>query len=157
MPAKEQELNRALRLTYGPALMNGPFAICVATADTLVGFTDRIKLRPLVAGEHNDRLYISSEEAAIRRIEPDIEGCPHAKGRRACDREGHRMSIGSVPLRFKVEIDPERCMKCGRCVENCSYGVFRKEGDNIVVANPRGMRCLPPLSCLLPPRCDQHL
>jgi len=56
------------------------------------------------------------------------------------------MSIGSVPLRFKVEIDPERCMKCGRCVENCSYGVFRKEGDNIVVANPRGCvachRCL---------------
>jgi len=73
MPEKERELNRALRLTYGPALMNGPFAICVATADTLVGFTDRIKLRPLVAGEHKDRLYISSEEAAIRRMEPDIE------------------------------------------------------------------------------------
>ncbi len=73
MPEKERELNRALRLTYGPALMNGPFAICVATADTLVGFTDRIKLRPLVAGEYNDRLFISSEEAAIRRIEPDIE------------------------------------------------------------------------------------
>ena len=72
MPAKEQELNRALRLTYGPALMNGPFAICVATSDTLLGFTDRIKLRPLVAGEHEDRLYISSEEAAIRRIVPEI-------------------------------------------------------------------------------------
>jgi glutamate synthase domain-containing protein 1 len=54
--------------------MNGPFAICVATADTLVGFTDRIKLRPLVTGEHGDRLYISSEEAAIRHIEPEIEG-----------------------------------------------------------------------------------
>jgi glutamate synthase domain-containing protein 1 len=53
--------------------MNGPFAICVATADTLVGFTDRIKLRPLVTGEYKDRLYISSEEAAIRRIEPAIE------------------------------------------------------------------------------------
>jgi glutamate synthase domain-containing protein 1 len=73
MPEKEQELNRALRLTYGPALMNGPFAICVATSDSLMGFTDRIKLRPLVTGEHNDRLYISSEEAAIRRIEPEIE------------------------------------------------------------------------------------
>jgi glutamate synthase domain-containing protein 1 len=72
MPAKEQELNRAIRLTYGPALMNGPFAICIANADSLVGFTDRIKLRPLVTGEHGDRLYISSEEAAIRRIEPAI-------------------------------------------------------------------------------------
>ncbi len=73
MPEKEQELNRAIRLTYGPALMNGPFAICVANEDTLVGFTDRIKLRPLVSGECGDRLYISSEEAAIRTIEPDIE------------------------------------------------------------------------------------
>jgi glutamate synthase domain-containing protein 1 len=72
MPAKEQELNRAIRLTYGPALMNGPFAICIANEDSLVGFTDRIKLRPLVTGEHGNRLYISSEEAAIRRIEPDI-------------------------------------------------------------------------------------
>jgi glutamate synthase domain-containing protein 1 len=73
MPAKDQELNRAIRLTYGPALMNGPFAICVANEHTLVGFTDRIKLRPLVSGEHGDRLYISSEEAAIRRIEPNIK------------------------------------------------------------------------------------
>ncbi len=48
MPAKEQELNRAIRLTYGSALMNGPFAICVANEHSLVGFTDRIKLRPLV-------------------------------------------------------------------------------------------------------------
>jgi glutamate synthase domain-containing protein 1 len=73
MPKKEQELNRAIRLTYGSALMNGPFAICLASEDTLLGFTDRIKLRPMVSGEHGDRLYISSEEAAIRRIEPDIE------------------------------------------------------------------------------------
>ena len=72
MPEKEQELNRAIRLTYGPALMNGPFAICVACEDALVGFTDRIKLRPLVTGEHGNRLYIASEEAAIRRIEPAI-------------------------------------------------------------------------------------
>jgi len=73
MPKKEEELNRALRMAYGPALMNGPFAICIASEDTLVGFTDRIKLRPLVSGEHGNRLYISSEEAAIRRIEPDIK------------------------------------------------------------------------------------
>jgi glutamate synthase domain-containing protein 1 len=53
--------------------MNGPFAICVANEHALVGFTDRIKLRPLVSGEHGDRLYISSEEAAIRRIEPMIK------------------------------------------------------------------------------------
>jgi len=72
MPEKEQQLNRAIRLTYGSALMNGPFAICVANEKSLAGFTDRIKLRPLVTGEHGDRLFISSEEAAIRRIEPEI-------------------------------------------------------------------------------------
>jgi glutamate synthase domain-containing protein 1 len=73
MPVNDQELNRAIRLTYGPALMNGPFAICLANENILVGFTDRIKLRPLVSGEHGDRLYISSEESAIRRIEPNIK------------------------------------------------------------------------------------
>lgn len=73
MPLKEKELNTAIRLTYAPALMNGPFAIVVANYDMLLGFTDRIKLRPLVAGKHGNRLYISSEEAAIRRMNPDIE------------------------------------------------------------------------------------
>jgi glutamate synthase domain-containing protein 1 len=73
MPLKEKEINTAIRLTYGPALMNGPFAIVVANYEMLLGFTDRIKLRPLVAGEHDNRLYISSEEAAIRRMNPDVD------------------------------------------------------------------------------------
>jgi glutamate synthase domain-containing protein 1 len=69
----DRKLNTALRLTYGPALMNGPFAIVVANPMMMMGFTDRIKLRPLVAGTCGDRLYISSEEAAIRRMEPEVE------------------------------------------------------------------------------------
>ncbi len=73
MPVREQMLNRAIRLTYGPALMNGPFAIVVANQDSLVGFTDRIKLRPLVSGTCDNRLYISSEESAIRVMEPKVE------------------------------------------------------------------------------------
>jgi glutamate synthase domain-containing protein 1 len=72
MPEKDRDLNKAIRLAYGSAMMNGPFAICVANGDSLVGFTDRIKLRPLVTGEFGDRLYISSEEAAIRRMEPEV-------------------------------------------------------------------------------------
>lgn len=44
--------------------------------------------------------------------------------------------IGSLPLRYKVSIDPDQCMLCGRCIENCSYGVFHNEGDRIAV-NPR--------------------
>jgi glutamate synthase domain-containing protein 1 len=66
-------INRAIRLAYGPALMNGPFAIVVANRESMVGFTDRIKLRPLVSGECGDRLFISSEEAAIRTMEPEVE------------------------------------------------------------------------------------
>lgn len=73
MPAKESELNKAIRLTYGSALMNGPFAIVVGTADGILGFTDRIKLRPLVVGENGSKLYISSEEAAIRVLDPDVK------------------------------------------------------------------------------------
>lgn len=73
MPAKEQELNRAIRLTYGSAMMNGPFAIVVANRNGIAGFTDRIKLRPLVAAEEGDRMYISSEEAAIRRMAPELD------------------------------------------------------------------------------------
>jgi len=73
MPAKEAELNKAIRLTYGSALMNGPFAIVVGTDDGIVGFTDRIKLRPLVVGENGNRLYISSEEAAIRGLDPEVK------------------------------------------------------------------------------------
>ena len=51
------------------------------------------------------------------------------------------MSIGSTPLRFKVELDTERCMNCGRCIENCSYGVYRKEGDKIVVNSRNCVAC----------------
>ncbi len=73
MEPEEQKINKAIRLAYGPAMMNGPFAIVVANQDYILGFTDRIKLRPLVTGEHRNKLYISSEEAAIRTMEPDIE------------------------------------------------------------------------------------
>ena len=73
MPGAEQEWNTALRLAYAQAMMNGPFAIVAADAGTMVGFTDRSKLRPMVVGECGDRLYISSEEAAIRAMEPNVE------------------------------------------------------------------------------------
>jgi glutamate synthase domain-containing protein 1 len=37
----------------------------------MVGLNDRIKLRPLVAAEWQENLYIASEESAIREV------CPH--------------------------------------------------------------------------------
>ena len=43
------------------------------------------------------------------------------------------MSIGSVPLRYRISIDHDQCMLCSRCVESCPYGVFRKDGERIHV------------------------
>jgi glutamate synthase domain-containing protein 1 len=73
MDISKKELYTALRMAYGSALMNGPFAIVVANSDSIMGFTDRIKLRPMVAAEYGDRMYISSEEAPIRIMEPVLD------------------------------------------------------------------------------------
>lgn len=73
MPEAEQKLCRALRFAYGSATMNGPFTVVAANPDMMVGFTDRGKLRPMVVGECADRLYIASEESAIRAMEPGVE------------------------------------------------------------------------------------
>jgi glutamate synthase domain-containing protein 2 len=51
------------------------------------------------------------------------------------------MSIGTVPMKFRVSIDRDQCMVCGRCVENCSYNVFRKEGDTIHVNSKNCVAC----------------
>ncbi len=73
MPERQRKIDHAMRLTYGAAQMNGPFGIVVATSQGIVGFTDRIKLRPLVVAENGNKLYISSEEAAIRVMDPDVQ------------------------------------------------------------------------------------
>ena len=38
-----------------------------------MALNDRLKLRSMVAGEKDDLVFISSEEAAIRTMEPDAE------------------------------------------------------------------------------------
>ncbi|ENN95698.1 glutamine amidotransferase class-II [Methanocaldococcus villosus KIN24-T80] len=86
LPEEEREVYKAIRMTYGGALLNGPFAIAVGTPEglffmngeiekstTMIGLTDRIKLRPLVAAEKDDIVFVSSEESAIRRICPDLD------------------------------------------------------------------------------------
>ncbi|WOF16220.1 4Fe-4S dicluster domain-containing protein [Methanoplanus sp. FWC-SCC4] len=42
------------------------------------------------------------------------------------------MTIGSTPVKYRIKIDQDLCMLCERCIENCSYGVFRREGQKIV-------------------------
>jgi glutamate synthase domain-containing protein 1 len=73
MPNPEKELAMALRQVYGSLLLNGPFAVIIAHRGEMIGLTDRIRLRPLTVGEKDDMLYLSSEEAAIRLISPELD------------------------------------------------------------------------------------
>ncbi|EHP87901.1 class II glutamine amidotransferase [Methanotorris formicicus] len=86
MPEEEKKVHEAIRMTYGSAMLNGPFAIIVGThegmlfmngdiesGNAMLGLTDRIKLRPLIAAEKDDLFFVSSEEAAIRAICPDLD------------------------------------------------------------------------------------
>ena len=38
-----------------------------------MALNDRLKLRSMVVGEKDDKVYIASEESAIRTMEPDVE------------------------------------------------------------------------------------
>jgi glutamate synthase domain-containing protein 1 len=80
MEEGEREAYIALRTTYGSALLNGPFSLLFGHSNGLVGINDRIKLRPLVAAEKDDMVYMASEESAIREIcpKPDKVWAPRA-------------------------------------------------------------------------------
>ncbi|MDN5363866.1 MAG: hypothetical protein PWQ91_927 [Eubacteriales bacterium] len=73
MPEEERQMYTAIRQVYGSAMLNGPFSIIVANSRTMVGFNDRIKLRPMVCARRGDMVYMASEESAIREIEPDLD------------------------------------------------------------------------------------
>jgi len=73
MSVGEQELCRTLRQVYPSLLLNGPFTVIIAHQGEMIGLTDRIRLRPLTVGEKGSMLYLSSEESAIRLIEPDLD------------------------------------------------------------------------------------
>ena len=80
MPKREQKIATAIRQVYGGALLNGPFSIILGHNRGMVGFNDRIKLRPMTcATKGDDMLYMSSEESAIREIaDPDTVWSPKA-------------------------------------------------------------------------------
>jgi len=73
MPEDKRRIYRALRQTYGPLLMNGPFAIIIARNGEMIGLGDRVRLRPLIAGIKGNTLYISSELSAMYLAEPGLE------------------------------------------------------------------------------------
>ncbi len=69
-----------LRNTFSSLLITGPFSIIVGFNGGLMALNDRLKLRSLVAAEKDDFVYFSSEEAAIRVIEPYPDRIWHPKG-----------------------------------------------------------------------------
>ena len=73
MPEDERKLDTILRQVYAPLLINGPFTIIIAHQGEMIGLGDRVRLRPLVAGIKGDMFYLSSEEAPMRLICPNLD------------------------------------------------------------------------------------
>lgn len=73
MSEDERRNYTLLRQVYSGLLINGPFTVIIAHQGEMIGLGDRIRLRPLVAGMKDDMLYLSSEEAPIRLVSPDLD------------------------------------------------------------------------------------
>ncbi|MBR1711766.1 MAG: hypothetical protein IJ719_23580 [Clostridia bacterium] len=69
----EQRKHVYLRTMFPSLLITGPFSIVLGFTGGLMALNDRLKLRSMVVGEKGDLVYIASEEAAIRTMEPNVE------------------------------------------------------------------------------------
>lgn len=70
---EEQNRLKFLRTAFPSLLITGPFSIVMGFSGGLMALNDRLKLRSMVVGEKDDKVYIASEEAAIRTMEPDAK------------------------------------------------------------------------------------
>ncbi len=62
-----------LRTLFPSLLITGPFSIVLGFEGGIMALNDRLKLRSMVVGEKEDKVFIASEEAAIRTMEPNAE------------------------------------------------------------------------------------
>ncbi len=72
----DEEIRRRcayLRTVFPSLLVTGPFSIVLGFTGGLMALNDRLKLRSMVVGEKDDKVFIASEEAAIRTMEPDAD------------------------------------------------------------------------------------
>lgn len=76
----ERERLTYLRHIFASQLITGPFSILVGFNGGIMALNDRLKLRSLVVAEKGERVYIASEESAIRVIEPSPEKIRYPKG-----------------------------------------------------------------------------
>lgn len=70
---EEKQRLKYLRTVFPSLLVTGPFSIVLGFSGGLMALNDRLKLRSMVVGEKDDKVFIASEEAAIRTMEPDAE------------------------------------------------------------------------------------
>ena len=70
---EQQRTLTYLRTQFASLLVTGPFSIVLGFNGGLMALNDRLKLRSMVVGEKGNMVYIASEEAAIRAMEPDAE------------------------------------------------------------------------------------
>lgn len=71
--AKTREQLTYLRKIYSNLLITGPFSIILGFNGGLMALNDRLKLRSMVVADKDDKVFIASEEAAIRVMEPNAE------------------------------------------------------------------------------------
>lgn len=69
-----------LRSVFSSLLLTGPFSIVLGFEGGLMALNDRLKLRAMVTGRKDDRVFIASEETAIRAMEPDSEDIRYPAG-----------------------------------------------------------------------------
>ena len=72
-PLEEREKLTYLRTVFSGLLVTGPFSVVLGFTGGLMALNDRLKLRSMVVGEYEDKVFIASEEAAIRAMEPRAE------------------------------------------------------------------------------------
>ncbi len=70
-PPEERAQMEYLRKMFPSLLITGPFSIVLGFTGGLMALNDRLKLRSLVTAQKDDLVFIASEEAAIRAMEPD--------------------------------------------------------------------------------------
>ena len=68
---EDQKKHIYLRTMFPNLLITGPFSIILGFEGGLMALNDRLKLRSMVVGEKDDKIYIASEESAIRTMEPN--------------------------------------------------------------------------------------
>ena len=80
LPADKREELTYLRQAFPSLLVTGPFSILLGFEGGMMALNDRLKLRSMVAAEKGNRLYVASEESAIRIIEPELDRIWSPKG-----------------------------------------------------------------------------